>query len=88
MNSLRGILGAIRQADQKFDFFHEKDRIMLGISGGKDSMVLALAMSKYQQFNCANFEIVPVILDLGFPGFDAKPIKKYLMSLCVNRHKT
>ena len=31
MNSLRGILGAIRQADQKFDFFHEKDRIMIGI---------------------------------------------------------
>ena len=81
MNSLRGILGAIRQADQKFDFFHEKDRIMLGISGGKDSMVLALAMSKYQQFNCANFEIVPAILDLGFPNFDPKPIQKYLKSI-------
>ena len=81
MNSLRGILGAIRQADQRFDFFHEKDRIMLGISGGKDSMVLALAMSKYQQFECANFEIVPAILDLGFPGFDAEPIKEYLKSI-------
>ena len=81
MNSLRGILGAIRQADQKFDFFHEKDRIMLGISGGKDSMVLALAMSKFSQFKSVNFEIVPVILDLGFPGFDAEPIKEYLKSI-------
>lgn len=81
MNSLRGILGAIRQADQKFDFFHEKDRIMIGISGGKDSMVLALAMSKFQKFNCVNFEIIPAILDLGFPGFDAKPIKKYLKTI-------
>ena len=81
MNSLRGILGLIRQADQKFDFFHEKDRIMIGVSGGKDSMVLALALSQYQQFKCVNFEIVPAILDLGFPGFDAKPIKKYFTSI-------
>lgn len=83
MNSLRGILGAIRKADQKFDFFHEKDRIMLGISGGKDSMVLALAMLKYSQFNCVNFEIVPAILDLGFPGFNAEPIKKWFNGLGI-----
>lgn len=81
MNSLRGILGAIRLADQKFDFFHEKDKIMLGISGGKDSMVLALALSKYQKFDCANFKIVPVMLDLGFPNFDPEPVKKYLKSI-------
>lgn len=81
MNSLRGILGSIRQADQKFDLFHEKDRIMVGISGGKDSMVLLLALAKYQQFNCANFTIVPAILDLGFPGFDASGISEYAKSL-------
>ena len=81
MNSLRGILGAIRQADQKFDLFHEKDRIMIGISGGKDSMVLAVAMKQYQHFSCANFEIVPAILDLGFPGFDATKIKAYFKSI-------
>ena len=81
MNSLRGILGSIRKADQKFDFFHEKDRVMLGISGGKDSMVLALTLSKYKEFKCVNFEIVPAILDLGFPGFDATKIKEYLKSI-------
>lgn len=81
MNSLKGILGAIRQADQKFDLFHEKDRIMIGISGGKDSMVLALAMKQYQMFSCANFTIVPAILDLGFPGFDATPIKEYFTKI-------
>lgn len=77
MKELRTILGLIRRADQRFDFFHEGDKIMLGISGGKDSMLLALAMKQYQMFDCVNFEIVPAILDLGFPGFDAKPIKKW-----------
>lgn len=81
MKALRTILGLIRRADQRFDFFHEGDKIMLGISGGKDSMLLALAMKQYQKFECANFEIVPAILDLGFPGFDSKPIKKYFKSI-------
>lgn len=86
MNSLRGILGAIRQADQKFDLFHEKDRIAIGVSGGKDSMVLAIALNQYRYFKCANFEIVPIILDLGFPGFDATPIVSYFAKQNMELH--
>lgn len=81
MKSLRTILGLIRKADQKYDFFHENDKILIGVSGGKDSMVLLKALSQYQHFDCVNFEIVPVILDLGFKGFDPKPIKEYVKSL-------
>jgi len=87
MKTMRSILGAIRKADQKFDFFHEKDRILVGVSGGKDSMVLALALNEYKHFNCVNFEIVPAILDLGFDGFDSTEIveffKKHDMELHV-----
>ena len=81
MKALRSILGYIRKADQKFDFFHENDKIMIGVSGGKDSMVLLKALAQYQHFDCVNFEIIPVILDLGFPGFDSKPIEEYVSSL-------
>jgi tRNA(Ile)-lysidine synthase TilS/MesJ len=81
MKALRSILGLIRKADQKFDFFHENDKIMIGVSGGKDSMVLLKALSQYQHFKCVNFEIFPAILDLGFPGFDAEPIKEYVKTL-------
>ena len=81
MKALRTVLGLIRKADQKFDFFHENDKVMIGVSGGKDSMVLLKALSQYKDFKCVNFEIVPAILDLGFDGFDAKPIKKYVKSL-------
>lgn len=84
MKALRTILGLIRKADQKYDFFHENDKILIGVSGGKDSMVLLKALSQYKQFKCANFTIVPVILDLGFEGFDAKPIQKYVKSLGLN----
>ena len=46
MKALRTILGYIRKADQKFDFFHENDKIMIGVSGGKDSMVLLKALAQ------------------------------------------
>ena len=68
MKALRSILGLIRKADQKFDFFHENDKIMIGVSGGKDSMLLLYALNQYKQFKCANFEIVPAILDFSYVG--------------------
>lgn len=81
MKSIKGILGGIRQADQLFNLIENKDRIMIGVSGGKDSMVLCYALNLYKKFSCSNFEIVPTILDLGFPGFDATPIKEYLNNI-------
>ena len=81
MKALRSILGYIRKADQKFDFFHENDKVMIGVSGGKDSMVLLKALAQYQHFNCVNFEIVPVVLDLGFPGFDSSGMEEFAASI-------
>lgn len=81
MKSIKGILGGIRQADQLFNLIEQNDRIMIGVSGGKDSMLLCYALKLYQKFSCSKFEIVPTILDLGFPGFDSKPIELYLSSI-------
>ena len=78
MKSIKTILGGIRQADQKYSLFNEKDRIAIGLSGGKDSMALLTALNLYKKFDFVNFEIVPITLDLGFPGFDFKPIRKYV----------
>ena len=43
--SLRKVLGAIRQADQDFGLIENQDKIAVGISGGKDSIVLLYALS-------------------------------------------
>ena len=37
MKSIRKILASMRNADQKFSLILPKDRIAVGISGGKDS---------------------------------------------------
>lgn len=81
MKCIKTILGGIRKADQTFNLFEEKDKVMIGVSGGKDSMSLLFALNEYRKFKTVNFKIYPTILDLGFDGFDPEPIKKYVESL-------
>ena len=54
---------------------------MVGLSGGKDSIVLTYCLSLYQKFSHTDFTIQPVTLDLGFPGFDPYPLIKFCESL-------
>ena len=68
--SLRKVLGAIRQADKDFNLIEDNDRIAVGISGGKDSIVLLYALSLYQKFSLHHFEIVGIHIDLGFENMD------------------
>lgn len=81
MKSIRKVLAALRKADHKFNLISKGDKIMIGISGGKDSLVLLHAMRLYQNFPHTDFEIVPVMLDLGFPLLDTTKIEKYCQSI-------
>ena len=81
MRAIRKVLASIRNADSRFALINSGDKIVVGVSGGKDSLVLVYALHLYRKFAKSNFEIKPVILDLGFPGFDPNPLKDYLSSL-------
>ena len=81
MKYLRRVLAYIRKADEKYDLIQKGDRIVLGVSGGKDSLCLLKALSIYGLFSNKQFTLLPVTLDLGFPGFDPKPLKDYAASL-------
>ncbi|MBQ2494264.1 MAG: biotin/lipoyl-binding protein, partial [Bacilli bacterium] len=81
MRYLRKVLASLRKADELFSLIEEGDHIALGISGGKDSLCLLMAMSIYTKFSRKHFKIVPICLDLGFPGFDPKPMQEYAESL-------
>ena len=59
MSSFRKILACLRKADLDFNMIQEGDRIALGLSGGKDSMVLLHALSIYQKFPHKKFEFFP-----------------------------
>ena len=81
MKYIRRVLACLRKADEAYDLIEKGDRIVLGISGGKDSLCLLKAMSIYGLFSGKRFALYPVCLDLGFPGFDARAIADYCASL-------
>lgn len=55
------------------------DRIAVGLSGGKDSTALLVAMKRFQYFSPVPFELEGITLDMGFGGMDFEP----LVQLCA-----
>ena len=81
MKAIRTLLACIRKADNTYNLFSHGDKIVVGLSGGKDSIVLTYCLTLYQKFSHTDFTIQPVTLDLGFPGFDPYPLIKFCESL-------
>jgi len=81
MKALRIILASIKRADQEFNLINDKDKIVVGVSGGKDSMLLLYALKLYKTYSKKNFEIYPCIIDLGFPNFSANEVSSFINKL-------
>ena len=80
MKSIRRVLRAMKEADERHDLIQNGDRIVVGVSGGKDSLVLLRALLEYRYYGKKEFEILPVFIDLGF-GADIAPVKEWVSSL-------
>lgn len=80
MKAIRKILACIRRADETFHLIEQNDCFMLGISGGKDSMVLAYALQIYKRFSKKNFTFLPVWIDLGFPDAEREQMQAFFQS--------
>lgn len=70
MKTVRKLLAAVRKADFDFGLIEEGDNIMIGVSGGKDSICLLYLLYLYQKFADKNFTFKGIMLDLGFPRQD------------------
>lgn len=85
--SIKKILGAIRKADQDYAMIDDGDTIAIGISGGKDSMVLAYGLYLYQQWckkgKQKSFDLLAIHLDLNFGGMDMQPIAQWFHQLSI-----
>lgn len=65
---MQKILGYLRRAVQEFDLIQNGDRIAVGISGGKDSLVLLAALRDFQKFGLLDYSLVGITLDPQFGG--------------------
>jgi tRNA 2-thiocytidine biosynthesis protein TtcA len=76
----------VGQAIIDFNMIEEGDRVMVCMSGGKDSYGMLDILLKMQQRAPINFEIVAVNLDQKQPGFPDHILPEYLAKLGVEFH--
>ena len=62
---MKRVLGSIRRADERYHLFEDGDRVCIGVSGGKDSLLLMEALKLYQRFSKTRFDVCAVSLDLS-----------------------
>lgn len=67
---LQQVLSHVRRAVDDYHMIQEGDRIAVGISGGKDSLTLLLALNALKRFYPQHFTIHAVTVDLGFGNLD------------------
>ena len=65
---MQKIMGYVRRAVQEFGLIDKGDKIAVGISGGKDSLVLLSALAGMRRFEAFDYDIVAVTIDPGFNG--------------------
>ena len=74
---LQPILRGIRNADRDYKLIEPGDSIAVALSGGKDSMVLFLALSMYQKFQGQDFKLYGIHVDVGFEEFEHETMKNF-----------
>ena len=80
---MKKILGYLRRASEEFDMIRPGDKIAVGVSGGKDSMLLLYALSLYRRYIRFDYDLVALTVDLGFPGFDTQSILDFSRQLGI-----
>lgn len=81
------ILSLVRRCVEDYEMIAPNDRIAVGVSGGKDSLMLLMALAKLREFYPIPFQVEAFTLDMGHadgrPGMDFAPVARLCQDLDV-----
>jgi tRNA(Ile)-lysidine synthase TilS/MesJ len=80
---LKLVLGCMRRADEDFGMISEGDHVVVGVSGGKDSLVLLYGLALYRHFCRHSFKLSAATLGMGLERVDFSPVKRLCDELDV-----
>ncbi len=72
---------AMGKALHRYDMIRDGDRIVVGVSGGSDSLTLAWMLNERLARIPVQYELFPVFIDPGFDNGFGKPLKRYCETL-------
>ncbi len=68
---------AVGKAMHRYEMISDKDRIAVGLSGGKDSLALMWILKERQSRIPINYDLFAIYIDLGFEGGFTEQLKTY-----------
>ena len=72
------MVGLVRRCVDDYNMISPGETVAVGVSGGKDSLVLLCALRHLHRYYPASFELEALTVDTGFPGMDFSGVQ----SLC------
>lgn len=73
---MKKILGGLRKAIHQFNMIEDGDTVAVGISGGKDSLLLFYALHRYMSFSLKKFSLIAININMGFKETSIEEMQK------------
>ncbi len=83
---MQKVLSHLRRAVEEYNLIEDGDRIAVGVSGGKDSLVLLKALANYAIFSPQKFTIIAITIDMFAGKSDFSEVKKLCEDIGVEYH--
>ena len=83
MNDLNDFTGLIRRCVDDYHMIEAGDTVAVGVSGGKDSLVLLMALSHLRTYYPKPFQLEAITVELGFDDMDFDPVQDLCRELGV-----
>ncbi len=78
---MQKLVGLLRRCVEDYRMIETGETVAVGVSGGKDSLVLLRLLSALREYY--PFRLEAITIDLGFPNMDFGPVAEYCKTLDV-----